>query len=527
MIRTFDACALAAVCLLLAPTVGAAEPPATAPPTTPPPANAEPAVAPVNPATPSETAAPAGSAGSVATPSPEAAAVEPIESSGGGLFEQSQSAVTTAAEGEAPARLFDLNGYVRGDAFVGKQQDTGSAMVHAAYGELAFKLTALKQTHGDAFADVRFRYGQEGARRGVSVNLREAYVNLYLGPLDLRLGQQVIVWGRADAFNPTNNLTPIDLRVRSPLEDDRRMGNVGARAFLNFSPIRLEGVWMPLYVASELPDIPLPPDVVFGEPEFPAPTLKEGLYAARVHLELPAFEASVSALQGNAPLPGMDFGSFTVGPDAEVRIARAAYKQRVFGADFSTAIGDILGVRGEVAYRRPIDYWDVFQAPRPDLQYVLGLDRAFGSVNVIVQYVGRYVFDWQREPGSEEPLNINILRIATNPPSEMLTNIVYDGVTEQLRQTNQILFAQTERVQHAVSARVEWLTLQDTLSLSALGLVNFSTEEWLLYPKLNYKISDSLSTSIGAEIYGGPDRTLFGAIDELLSAGYAELKLAF
>jgi hypothetical protein len=284
---------------------------------------------------------------------------------------------------------------------------------------------------------------------------------------------------------------------------------------------------MPIYVPSELPDIALPQYVVFGEPKFPAPTLKEGLYAGRVHLELPAFEASVSALQGNAPLPGLEFDSFSVGPSTEIRIARSAYKQRVFGADFSTAIGDILGIRGEAAYRRPIDYYDVAQAPRPDLQYVLGLDRAFGSVNVIVQYVGRYVFDWQREEGPAEPFNPEILLPLEPPPSEELTNRVRNSVNQQLRPTNQILFGQTEQVQHAASARVEWLTLQDTLSLSALGLVNFSTEEWLLYPKLNYKISDSLSTSVGAEIYGGPDRTLFGAIDELLSAGYAELKLAF
>ena len=62
--------------------------------------------------------------------------------------------------------------------------------------------------------------------------MREAYVNAYLGPFDLRLGKQIIVWGRADALNPTNNLTPVDFRIRSPLEDDIRLGNVGARAFL-------------------------------------------------------------------------------------------------------------------------------------------------------------------------------------------------------------------------------------------------------------------------------------------------------
>ena len=90
-----------------------------------------------------------------------------------------------------------------------------------------------------------------------------------------------------------------------------------------------------------------------------------------------------------------------------------------------------------------------------------------------------------------------------------------------------MLFSQLEQVQHLVTARVEWTTLHDTLSLSALGFVNFSTQEWLAFPKLAYKVTDSFTTSIGAEIYGGPKRTLFGQIDAELSAGYAEMRYSF
>jgi hypothetical protein len=44
---------------------------------------------------------------------------------------------------------------------------------------------------------------------------------------------------------------------------------------------------------------------------------------------------------------------------------------------------------------------------------------------------------------------------------------------------------------------------------------------------VSYKITDALSTSVGAEIYGGPKSTLFGLIDAELSAGYAELRYSF
>ncbi len=170
---------------------------------------------------------------------------------------------------------------MRGDVFVGKVQDQNAAEMKANYGELSLQLRTAKSPYGDGFAEARIRYGLQGALPGTFIDLREAYVNTYLGPFDLRLGKQIIVWGRADALNPTNNLTPVDFRIRSPLEDDIRLGNIGARAFLRLSPVRLEGVWMPTYLATELPNVGLPPLVAFGPPRFPSAELRNGLVAGR------------------------------------------------------------------------------------------------------------------------------------------------------------------------------------------------------------------------------------------------------
>jgi len=152
-----------------------------------------------------------------------------------GLFERasgSSDAPETAAGEPAAAPVqqlpVDLGGYVRSTFFAGKVPDRSSGDIKAAYGELALQLRTKRESYGQGLAELRFRHGFAGYDPGLSVDLREGYVSLYLGALDLRLGQQIVVWGRADAFNPTNNLTPIDLGVRSPIEDDRRLGNVGA-----------------------------------------------------------------------------------------------------------------------------------------------------------------------------------------------------------------------------------------------------------------------------------------------------------
>lgn len=429
-----------------------------------------------------------------------------------------------AAPSPVPAG-YTVTGYLRADTFVGKVPGYATGEAKAAYGELSLALKTPKERHGDGFAEVRLRHGLQGAEQQTFLDLREAYANAYLGPLDLRLGKQIIVWGRADALNPTNNLTPFDLRIRSPIEDDRRTGNVGARAFLNFSPLRLEGVWMPLYAPSTLPAVGLPAFVTFGGPVFPPPELQNGLLAGRVHLELPAFELSVSYLHGGAPLPGLTLTGLTFDPDnPAVRVSRTAYTHHVVGFDFSTALGDVLALRAEAAYRRPVEHQNRPYTPRPDLQYVVGVDRAFGPLNVIAQYLGRTVFDWQKRNGPETPLDPAVLR---NMRTDFLEGAATMGINQELARTNQILFQQTARVQHLITVRLEWLAAHDTLTLSALGLVNVTTREWLVAPRLGWRISDRLTATLGAEIFQGPQGTLFGLIDELLSAGYTELRVVF
>jgi len=357
--------------------------------------------------------------------------------------------------------------------------------------------------------------------------LREAYANVYAGPFDLRLGKQIIVWGKADGFNPTNNITPVDLTVRSPLEDDRRVGNFGARAFLNFSPVRIEGVWMPLYVPTKFPPIPLEPGVTLLDPVIPDPALKNGLGAGRVHLELSSFEMSASYLYGNALLPGLERYTYTVGTgNGSVTVQRRVYTHQVIGFDFSTAFGEELGLRGEAAYRAPINEEAIY-TPNREVNYVVGLDRTFGSLSVIAQYVGKYVLDWQRE-GTDDPAGIADLE-AVQPEDLTPARIeeIESGIDEEMRRRNQILFQQTEELQHTASVRLEYLAFHDTLSLSVLGAYNFSTSEWLAFPKITYKFSDALSGSIGGELYNGPEDTLLDYLDQDLTAGYVELKYAF
>jgi len=183
-------------------------------------------------------------------------------------------------------------------------------------------------------------------------------------------------------------------------------------------------------------------------------------------------------------------------------------------------------IRGEAAYRRPYDYQNRPYAARPDLQYALGADHNFGSFTVIAQYLGRYVFDWQKQNGTMRANELEgILSDTTNEAG--LKDMVTEEVNLELAQVNQILFSQTAQVQHIATLRFEWLLAHETLSLSSLALYNFTTKEWVVTPRIGWRVTDALTTYIGAQVFAGPDDTLFGFIDQTLSAGYAELRYTY
>jgi hypothetical protein len=454
-----------------------------------------------------------------------------VVSTGGGLFESGAATGSRADSAPESGDSFDIGGYTRADVFVGVVPGTGEVGMNAAYGEVSLQLNAKKGAWGSAFADMRLRAGQQLNTNDVFLDLREAYVNAYLGPIDLRLGKQIVVWGRADAFNPTSNITPVDFRIRSPIEDDRRVGNIGARMFVNLLPVRIEAVWMPLYEPTIYPDVPLDPVVEFTEPSYPSLNIRNGTWAGRLHLELPSFETSVSYLYGEALLPG-----FALAPDGitapgddpytmgvlepgEVRVTRTSYNHHVVGADFSTAIGDLFGLRGEAAFRSPVNQSSKPWTPKPDMQWVVGIDREFGEVMIIAQYLGRYVFDWEQkhDTGSQGSEALCCIPVEQAQPF----------VDATIWNSNQMLFSQLVQVQSLASLRIEWKTMHEKLSLSALGLVNFNTKEWLLMPKIGYQITGGLSAYVGGEIFMGPDGTLFNMIEETLSAGYVELRMTF
>lgn len=423
---------------------------------------------------------------------------------GQGLFEE-------AEKSKDKEKAFELNGYLRSTFYLGKVPEENNGELKSGYGEFSLKLKASKKSYGSAFAEVRFRNGYEFNNQISELNLREAYVSAYLGRFDFKLGHQIVVWGRADGINPTDNITPKNMLNRSPDEDDKRVANFLLRALYNAQPVRFEFIWVPVFKPSIVPTdmIEFPPGIILGDPIYPDASLESSAFAAKLNLELAAFDGSLSYFDGNNPFPGISLSPPPPGPPVPgLTISLESYRMRVFGADFSTTVAGSFGLRGEVAYAKPFgDYAISAHIPNPDLRYVFGMDKEFsGNFSIILQYIGKYVYDFVPIVEPSDPADI--------PAYE-------------LELKNRIITSQQYKTSHSFSFRLGWNLLHETMELEILSLANLTSEEFFVRAKMAYDIADAFTFTLGGELYSGPEDTLFNFVEDHLSSVFAELKISF
>jgi hypothetical protein len=444
-----------------------------------------------------------------------------------GVYAQSlfEEADADANEKSSP---FQLNGYGRGVFYMGAYESTVLSEIRSGYGEAGLKINAFSGMRGKFFSEIRFRSGYEYNEQINQFQLREAYVDLYLGDFDLRVGQQIIAWGRADGINPTNNLTPQDYFVRSPEPDDMRMGNFLVRGrYIIKSHIRLEGIWVPVYRHSvyrfDLFDMP---DMInFTDPYTPDAAIKNGSFAGKIEFLFDRFDGSISWFHGYDPMPGIDAGPLpeTPGENPAIDLYARPFRQQTAGLDFSFGLGS-LGVRGEAAYREPgRDYTGEIYVPNRDLRYVLGIDRSLGSFSMMVMYSGQYVFDFEemQAPGSFPDVEPELLR------QPAVWGMLGPLMDQQLAGFNRVIFDQTKEIMHSLAVRPALSLLHNVLDMEVFGKYNFSTKEWTLLPRLSWSISDNLKLSIGGQYFDGPANTRSELIAPVFNGGFLELRYSF
>jgi hypothetical protein len=353
------------------------------------------------------------------------------------------------------------------------------------------------------FGALEFRFDQSDPARN-RVFLDEAYVDLYLGPVDIRLGRQIFAWGRADGFNPTDNLTAWDY---SDFLDtvDEQLGLVAALATYYVGDWSLEGVLAPAFTPSVWPELdsrwwPELPEQI-PNPAFPragAPLLEasyeflddvlpdEGLqalqYALRVTGLLGGWDVSVSWFDGYDDLPALHAStavdsSFTA---ARVEVEPRYHRRRSVGADFATTLGQF-GVHGEAAYYLTADWSGTDPAiDDPYVHFVVGGDFTFADV------VGSddlfLLLEWSQE-----------LQVPARGTSYRPSDL-------------------NHAFRRSIFGKAD-LDLSEFSKLTLEGIYNFATEDWYLQPGLVWSFADGVELLVDVDVLGGPPESLFGQFD--------------
>lgn len=206
--------------------------------------------------------------------------------------------------------------------------------------------------------------------------IRDAYFDYYGSNFDLRAGKQLITWGTAIGYKPTDNINPVNLDEPTGDKDSRLLLKGDYYIDNNY---RLTGYLAPFH------ESPLGDSEVISYPEtgmtIPVEEVENELSNVEVGAKLSArgvngFDFSFSLIRGHEQLPTIRFQETQMGA-----VPEAAYFREylVLGADMATSYQGF-GIWAEAALKMP-DNGDNYGS------IVLGGDYNFEGGQVLIGQV--------------------------------------------------------------------------------------------------------------------------------------------
>ncbi len=395
------------------------------------------------------------------------------------------------------AQKVDLSGFVRNYTSVlfdngdfNMLQNTLNLNFDLTGDKVAFKANPMLYLYGIDSLDFR---------------MREIYLDLYLKNMDIRIGKQQIVWGKADGVFITDIVSPLNLtEFLLPDFDEIRVGVYAAKFDFYFGNSTVEAIWKPVYAGNELP----PPGSIWHiTPGFPAPPVFD-YSKEKIKATLDNSEAYLKFSQTTSAIDFDLMGAYTWSqtPDMYVEkqfgfdsvthrpiltgllITPEHHRLWVAGGSFTSTLGPVV-LRGEAAYKNGA-YFQT-EDPHADgaltkkdyLHYVVGLDYRVGDLLLSTQFIQKYIFD-------------------------------YDDYLIEDKASNMMTFL------------AHYDALRQTLHLELFSYLGLNPGNALIRPKITYDFTDSFSILLGSNIFVGDEQGFFGRYDNN-SMIYTKIKYNF
>jgi len=351
----------------------------------------------------------------------------------------------------------------------------------------------------------------------VRATLREGYVGATGHGLEVRLGQQIVPWGNASSFNPTDLLGSSDHTFFASDTEVRRLGAPMLWASYTpvegASPFSFTGVIVPVF-ASTHPMVPkdlVPEGVVDEGLVRPEPTLAHAEVAGRVRYTGTMWDAAVMGFHGWNHIPEYELRS--VGA-TDVTVRRRHRAIDAVGVEASASSGAWVfrlesayvwtdNVSGRDPERQP-SHWDS----------VIGVERPF--------------FDRLRAQAE--------LVVRYHPTLRPLDDVVGADpldtfVRREVRKVNALLLSYRYQVWPLGALRLAYATEDDRFEAEVFGAVQLVREQgedldFFLRPQVTWSVSDALRWRLGAELFEGSSGGFFGAL-HAFSGAYTEGEFVF
>lgn len=334
--------------------------------------------------------------------------------------------------------------------------------------------------------------GQLNPGSSSNADLPYAYLDVLTSTLDIRIGKQIVAWGKTDALNPTDVVTPRDYTTLLPFDEDERSGVWGVRT----TYFATDTVFATLFVSEDFEPSTLP--FVSNDKQlyhFDEGTEKRPQYGARVGANTGDIDFSFSAYRGPSLLAQAE-QSETL-PTGEHFINLRYPDITMFGFDLARNIGKF-GFRMEGSSVRPNNEGLIAaNGMQPYHILIAGMDRTlYGDLNITMQ-----LYSQRNEPEG----------VMTSP---MVYNI------------NGLIFAQNHRTTNGMTFRVANLWKNQTVSAEIFARHYFSDHSTYLHPMASYTLTDEIKWTVGAAWYFGDEGTLFGTMRKNNSI-FTELRYSF
>ncbi len=335
--------------------------------------------------------------------------------------------------------------------------------------------------------------------------MREIYLDLYFKSVDIRIGKQQIVWGKADGVFITDIVSPLNLtEFLLPDFDEIRVGVYAVKLDYYVGNSTFEAIWKPVYAGNEFPP---PGSIWYKPPEFPAPPTFDN---SKENIK-PSFDNSEVYLKYSLTSSAVDFdlmGAYTWDQTPSMYVEKVFgfdtvtnqpgltglnitpehHRLYVGGGSFSSTIKSFV-LRGEAAYYNG----KYFQTTDPlaegalvekdYMHYVVGLDYGVGHLRLSAQFIQKAIFDYDEMMNDDEFSNT------------MTFLAHYDAMRE-------------------------------TLHLELFSYIGLNYGDALIRPKITYDFSDSFNILLGSNIFVGDKQGMFGRYGDN-SMIYTKIKYNF